>query len=130
MERIIDSVQSSQTISDMKKKLIQLMRPTIRSIFNVQDLYGVQLHTQLQVEFSDLHSDRYNRNFHCPGPQCYCQTGIKETEHFLLHYVHFLLSVRPFLTWFLIWLDLCTLLVYGHNDFSFLVSYVAEETIK
>ena len=63
--RLDISVRSSQTISEFKKKLIQIVRPVKRSFFNVHDLYGVKLLTRLRVEFSDLRSHRYNHNFHC-----------------------------------------------------------------
>ena len=77
------TLQCSQTISEVKRQLIQLVRPPKRSIFNIHDLDGVKLLTGLQVEFSDLHSHRFNHNFHCTS--CLCKAGIEDNEHFLLH---------------------------------------------
>ena len=48
------SMRSSQTISEFKKKLSKMIRPPKRSIFNIYDLEGIKLLTQLRVEFSDL----------------------------------------------------------------------------
>ena len=83
--RLDISVQSSPTISEFKKRLIQIVKPVKRSIFNFHDLYGVKLLARLRVEFSDLRSHRYNHNFHCSEPSCSCQTGVEDNEHFLLH---------------------------------------------
>ena len=85
----LDIVQSSETISEFEKRLIQIVRPVKRSIFDVHDLYGVKLLTRLRVEFSDLCSHGYNHNFHCPEPSCSCQTGVENNEHFLLHCLRF-----------------------------------------
>ena len=70
--------------------------PPKRSIFNIYDLEGIKLLTQLRVEFSDLRYHRYRHNFHCASPTCLCQTGIEDNEHFLLHCPRFSLQ-RKFL---------------------------------
>ena len=135
------SVQSSQTISELKKKLIQLVRPVKRSIFNVHDLYGVKLLTEHCIEFSDLRSHRYNHNFYCPEPYCSCQLACKIRNIFFCTARACLLSVKTVLDLVsnLVRTDimrpsskeLCTLILYGHNDFSFPVNRgVIEQTIK
>ena len=138
--RLHISVQSGKTISEFKKRLIQIMRPVRRSIFNVHYLYGVKLLTRLRVEFSDFRSHRYNHNFHCSEPSCSCQTGEENNEHFLLRCPRFSTQRKIFLDLVsnlvgtdkmrLSSIELCTLLLYG-NDFSFLVTRgVIEEIIK
>ena len=87
----------SQTISEFKRKFLKLIRPPKRSIFNMYDLEGIKLLTQLRVEFSDLRYHRYRHNFHCTSPTCLCQTGIEDNEHFLLHCPRFSLQCRPLL---------------------------------
>ena len=129
------SVQSSQMISEFKKRLIQIVRPVKRSFFHVHDLYGVKLLTWLCVEFSDLRSHRYNHNFHCSEPSCSCQTGVEDNEHFVLHCPRFstqrktLLDLVSNLVGIDIMLlsskELCTLLLYGNNNFSYLVDHGA-----
>ena len=49
------SIRSSQTISELKQKLIQLVRPKRQSYFGVYDIEGIRYLTQLRVKFSDLH---------------------------------------------------------------------------
>ena len=120
---------------------MQIVRPVKRSFFNVHDLYGVKLLTRLRVEFSDLRSHRYNHNFHCAEPSCSCQTGVEDNEHFLLHCPRFSTQRKTLLDLVsnLVGIDimrlsskeLCTLLLYGNNDFSYLVNRgVIEETIQ
>ena len=104
-------------------------------------LYGVKLLTRLRVEFSDLCSHRHNHNFHCPELSCSCQNGVEDNEHFLLHCPRFSTQRKTLLDLVsnLVEIDimrlsseeLCTLLLYGNSDFSFLVNRrVTEETIK
>ena len=83
--------------SEFKRKLLKLIRPPKRSIFNIYDSEGIKLLTQLRVKFSDLHYHRYRHNFHCTSPTCLCQTGIEDNEHFLLHCPRFSLQRRPLL---------------------------------
>ena len=44
------TLQSSQTISEFKRRLIQLVRRPKRSMFNIHDLDGVKLLTRLRVD--------------------------------------------------------------------------------
>ena len=139
--RLDITLQSSQTISEFKRRLIQLVRPPKRSIFNIHDLDGVKLLTRLRVEFSDLRSHRFNHNFHSPDPSRLCKTGIEDNEHFLLHCPCFssqrkgLLDLISSLTGTeamrLSSKELCRFLLYGHNDLSVIVNRgIIEETIK
>ena len=74
--RLDVSMRSSQTISELERKFLKLIRPPKRSIFNIYDLEGIKLLTQLRVEFSDLRYHRYRHNFHCTSPTCLCQLKI------------------------------------------------------
>ena len=135
------TLQSSQTISEFKRRLIQLVRPPKRSMLNIHDLDGVKLLTRLRVEFSNLRSHRFHHNFHCPDPSCLCKTGIEDNEHFLLHCPRFtsqrkgLLDLVSSLTGIEVMhlssKELCRLLLYGRNDLSVIVNRgIIEETIK
>ena len=135
------ALQSSQTISEFKRRLIYLVRPPKRSVFNIHDLDGVKLLARLQIKFSDLCSQRFNHNFHCPHPFCLCKTGIEDNEHFLLHCPCFssqhkgLLDLVSSLTGIEIMRlsskELCRLLLYGCNDLSVIVNRgIIEETKK
>ena len=132
---------SSQTISEFKRKLLKLIRPPKKSIFNIYDLEGIKLVTQLHVEFSDLRYHRYMHNFHCTSPTCFCQTGIEDNEHFLLHYPRFSLQHRPLLQLVsnstdvektcLSSNELTNVLLYSHPEFIVLMNRtIIEATLK
>ena len=80
-----ESIKSSPTISMFKRELMRLIRPHKRSLFGFYDIEGVRLFTRLRGEFSDLREHRFRHNFQCSSPMCFCQTGIENNEHFLLH---------------------------------------------
>ena len=84
--RLDVSERSCTTISEFKKRLpLRIGPPSKRFIFNIHDLIGIKLLTQLQVEFSGLHEHRFRHNILCSSPFCSCQTGIEDNDHFLLH---------------------------------------------
>ena len=94
--------------------------------------------TRLRVEFRDLRCHSYNHNFHCYEQSWNWR---KSNEHFLLHCPRFSTQRKTLLGLVsnLVGIDimrlsseeLCTLLLYGNNDFSFRVNRgVIEETIK
>ena len=127
-DRLDASTRTCQSISEFKRKLVHLIRPPKRSTFNIYDLHGIKLLTQLRVEFSDLRNHRYRHNFHCVNPCCLCQTGIEDNEHFLLHCPRFSTQRRDFLDLVSRSIDvdiirlsskeLTNLLLYGHPDFT------------
>ena len=80
-----ESIKISPTFSVFKRELMSLIRPQKRSLFGFHDIEGLRLLTRLRVEFSDLREHRFRRNFQCSSPMCFCQTGIENNEHFLLH---------------------------------------------
>ena len=78
--RLDVSMRSNQTISEFKRKLLKLIRPPKRSIFNIYGLEGIKLLTQLRVEFSDLRYHRYRHNFHCSTPLVCARLELKTTR--------------------------------------------------
>ena len=80
-----ESIKISPAVSVFKRELMSLIRPQKRSLFGFHDIDGVRLLTHLRVEFSDLREHRFRHNFQCSSPMCFCQTGIENNEHFLLH---------------------------------------------
>ena len=139
--RLDVSMRSSQTISEFKRKLLKLIRPPKRSIFNIYDPEGIKLLTQLRVEFSDLRYHRYRHNFHCESPSCLCQTGIEDNEHFLLHCPRFSAQRRLLLELVsksadvdimrLSSNELTSILLYGHSKFTVVMNRaIIEATLK
>ena len=139
--RLDVSMRSSQTLSEFKRKLFKLIRPPKRSIFNIYDLEGIKLLTQLLVDFSDLHYHRYRHNVHCASPTCLCMTGIKDNEHFLLHCPRFSLQHRFLLESVsksadvdivrLSSIELTNVLLHSHPEFTVVMNRtIIEATLK
>ena len=107
---------------------MSLIRPRKRSLFGFHDIEGVRLLTRLRVELSDLREHRFRHNFQCSSPMCFCQTGIENNEHFLLHCPRHSSHRRDLLDRIsnvvdvdpknLSSTDLCNLLLYGKSCFS------------
>ena len=97
--RLDVSMCSSQAIYEFKRKLLKLTRPPKRSIFNIYDLEGIKLLTQLPAEFSGLPYHRYRHNFQWASPTYSCQTGTEDNEHFLLHCPRFFCNADLSLNW-------------------------------
>ena len=134
-------MRSSQTISEFKRKFLKLIRPPKRSIFNIYDLEGIKLLTQLRVESSDLRYHRYRHNFYCTSPTCLCQTGIEDNEHFPLHCPRFSFQRRSLLQLVFNSADvdimrlssneLTNVLLDGHPEFTVLMNKsIIEATLK
>ena len=121
-------IRSSQTISELKRKLIQLVRPKRQSYFGVHDIEGIRYLTQLRVKFSDLREHRFRHNFHCLSPPCICGNGEENNEHFLLHCPRYVNQRKDYLDevsnlvgsriFELTSTYLCTFLLYGNEQFD------------
>ena len=92
----------------------------------------------LRVEFSDLRNHRYRHNFHCLNSTCLCQTGIQDSEHFLLHCPRFSSQRRVLLDLVsksvnfdimrLSSKELCNSLLYGHSKCTIITNRVIIES--
>ena len=97
-------------------------------IFRLPRHRGSTTTNRLRVEFSDLHEHRFRHNFQCSSPMCFCQTGIENNEHFLLHCPRHSSHRRDLLGRIsnvvdadltnLSSTDLCNLLIYGNYCYS------------
>ena len=73
-------------LSELKKHLLSLFRPTAKSIFNIYEPVGTKYLFKLRLGFSKLRSHRKFHNFlDTPTDHCLCKTGVKDTRHFLFH---------------------------------------------
>ena len=140
-DQLDESIKISPTVSVFKREIMSLIRPQKRSWFGFHDVEGVRLLTCLQVEFSDLREHRFGHNFQCSSPMCFCQTGIENNEHFLLHCpchsshrrdlldrISNVVDVDPTN---LSSTDVCNLLLYGNSCFSVDTSHhIIEPTIS
>ena len=78
-------IKTSQSISEFKRKLLAIIRPTKKSYYDIFDIEGVKKLTKLRVNFSALNGHRYTHNFESSSPICMCGEGIEDNKHFLLH---------------------------------------------
>ena len=136
-----ECIESSVAVSVFKKKLMRLIRPQKRSLFGFHDIERVRLLTRLRAEFSDLREHRFRHNFQYSSPMCFCQTGIENNKHFLLHCPRHSSHRRDLLDRIsnvvdvdpenLSSTDLCNLLLDGNSCFSVDTNHhIIESTIS
>ena len=80
-----NKVRNSSSISQFKKNLLGIIRPSKNPTNKIRDILGIRLLTKLRVEFSALNGHRFKHNFACLSPMYVCGTGTEDNEHFLLH---------------------------------------------
>ena len=73
------------SITILKDHVISLIRPVIKTIFNIHDPVGLRYLFHLRVGLSPLRSHKNLHNFiDTPSGNCICNHGIEDTNHFLL----------------------------------------------
>ena len=123
------NIKDSNTLAEFKRKLLAVIRPVKKSVYNVYNMAGIRNLTKLRVKFSPLNEHRFRHNFDCLSPLCVCGTGNEDSEHFLLHCPQFdfvrtdlfsqLADVPGLDITSTDSKDLCELLLYGTSDFFF-----------
>ena len=113
---------------NLKRKLIQLVRPRRQSYSGVHDIEGIRYLAQVRVKFSDLREHRFRHNFHCLSPLCLWGNGEENDEHFLLYCPRYVNQRKDYLDevsnlvgsgiFELTSNDLCTLLLCGNEQFD------------
>ena len=61
--QLVPEIQSSESIVVFKSKLLSFIRPSKRSIFNVNDPEGVKYLTRLRLRFSHLNEHKFRHGF-------------------------------------------------------------------
>ena len=79
-----DSIKTSLSVSEFKTKLNSLIRPKGNSFYSIRDKSGIKLLTKIRVTFSDLRDHRFNHNFNCTSPICYCGLEDETSLHYFL----------------------------------------------
>ena len=62
-----------------------MIKPPLKSLFHIHIPRGTSCNFQLRVGLSPLNSHKKRHNFHDTIREvCDCETGIEDTEHFIL----------------------------------------------
>ena len=66
------NIKSSSSFSLFKTNLNKFVRPKGNIFFSIRDRFGIKLLTKIRVCISDLRDHRFNHNFNCANPTCFC----------------------------------------------------------
>ena len=132
-----EELRNEKSINKFKTSILNFVRPTENSVFEVHDINGVKLLTRLRLNFSHLNEHKFGHNFHDTiNPMCSCTKEPETTLHYLLHFDLYSISGLELLN------DICTLngslknsseekllkiLLFGVDDLS---SQMNSETLK
>ena len=79
-------LRQAPSLNVFKSKILKLIRPPKKIVFNIYDPKGMKRLFQLRVGLSPLRHHKKRHNFKdTPCDTCACEMSIETTEHFLLH---------------------------------------------
>ena len=78
-------IKASNSLAAFKCKLLRVIRPIKKSVYNVYNIMGIRNVTKLRVNFSPLNEHRFRHSFDCLSPRCACGADKEDNVHFLLH---------------------------------------------
>ena len=124
------TIRCSPTLSLFKKRLVNIIRPTKKEIFNVVDCQGLKWIFQLRLELSPLKSHKKRHNFaDMENDSCWCSNSSETTYHFFLicpRYNAIRLTLFDHIKSVLLPnninfddINLIKLLLYGHEELNF-----------
>ena len=136
-----EELRNINSINTFKTSILNFVRPTENSVFQVHDINGVKLLTRLRLDFSHLNEHKFRHNFNDTiNPMCSCGKEPETTLHYLLRCDLYSIYRLELLN------DICTLngslqnsseekllkiLLYGAEDFtSQMNSEILKCTIK
>ena len=79
-----DSIKTLPSVSRFKKHINDFIRPIGKSFYGIRDKTGIDLLTKIRVDFSYLSDHRYNHNFFCHSPICFCGIEDETPVHYFL----------------------------------------------
>ena len=96
--RIITNFETMPTFGVFKSHLISLIRPNLKSTFDLHDPVNLRYLFQLRLGLSQLRHHKKRHNFaDTPSDICLCNEGIENISHFFL-YCPFYITHRESLT--------------------------------
>ena len=130
-------IRNSKSISEFKRKLLSVIRPTKKPVFVNSTVTVTRYLTQLRMRFSPLNAHRLRHNFDCLSPLCVCGAGDEDNEHFFLHCHLFqamrselfgqLSEVPGFKISNLLAKEICELILYGSSELKLLANRLLME---
>ena len=79
------AIRDTPTLKLFKSKVLNIVRPDKKSIFNIHNPAGIRYIFQLRVGLSFLKAHKKAHNFiDTPDDTCACATGSESNIHFLL----------------------------------------------
>ena len=88
------NLRNSKSISVFKEKILNFIRPSPNSVFDIRNPKGIKLITRLRLGLSHLREHKFKHSFQDTiNPICNCGQDIESTTHFFLH-CHFFINER------------------------------------
>ena len=84
-ERLDPEIRQSSSVNIFKQKLLSIIRPPPKPVYNIYDPKGLSILTQLRVGLSKLNFHKFRHNFEDTlNPLCPSNDGVEDTEHYML----------------------------------------------
>ena len=94
--QLAPEIQNSESIVVFKSKFLSFIRPSKRSVLNVNDSESVKYLTRLHLLFSHLNEHKFRHGFlDNLNPLCNCSLEVEDNEHFFLRCLNFENARRP-----------------------------------
>ena len=89
------NIRNSASLNTFKKMLLNFIRPSANSIFNIHNPLGIKLLTRLCLGLSHVHERKFRHCFQDTlNPLCECSKDIESTMYFFLHCTNFLIPIQ------------------------------------
>ena len=97
--KIDSNLRNSKSISVFKEKILNFIRPSPNSVFDIRNPKGIKLITRLRLGLSHLREHKFKHSFQDTlNPLCNCGQDIESTTHFFLHCPFFINERRTLLS--------------------------------
>ena len=88
--KLDSDLKRAESLSVFKTNILTFIRPFPNSAYSCHNSKGLKLITRLRLGLSHLKEHKFKHSFqHMINLLCSCGLDIEPTEHFLLHYSHF-----------------------------------------
>ena len=132
-----NEIRNSKSISEFKRILLSVIRPTKKPVFVNSTVTVTRYLTQLRMRFSPLNAHRFRHNYDCLSPLCVCGADDEDNEHFFLH-CHLFQAMRNELFGRLSEVpgpkisnlsatEICELILYGSSELNVLANRLLME---